>query len=124
MLVGITPIIQVLRGVIHDVEDLETKLWMINANKTIDDILLRKELHDLAAHVGPDRFQHHYCLSKAPEDWEHSKGRIDFEMMEKHLPPPGDESLILICGPEPMIEAVLKPSLLKLGWDMDSVVIF
>lgn len=122
---GITPIIQVLRGIIHDVEDSTTNLWLINANKTEQDILLRAELQALADHVGPSRFQHHYCLSKAPEDWEHSKGRINFDMLRKHLPPAADDSLILICGPEPMIEGVVKPGLTELGWDIEkSLVVF
>lgn len=124
---GITPIIQVLRGVIHDVEDSVTRLWLINANKTIDDILLRKELHDLAGLVGPTRFQHHYCLSKAPEDWEHSKGRIDFAMMEKHMPPAPldgkDDSLMLYCGPDALVDAIVKPSMLKLGWDVEKTLV-
>lgn len=114
-----------LRGIIHDVEDNETKLWLINSNKTEDDILLRAELQALSNHVGPDRFQHHYCLSKAPEDWQHSTGRINLEMMRNHLPPPSEDSLVLFCGPDAMVDGVVKPGLVTLGWDLEkSLVVF
>lgn len=121
---GITPIIQVLRGVIHDVEDNETRLWLINVNKTESDILLRKDLEALAALVGPTRFQQHYCLSQAPEDWLHSRGRINLEMMRQHLPSALlEDALILVCGPEQMIENVVKPGLTELGWDIANTLV-
>lgn len=120
---GITPIIQVLRGIIHDVNDNETKLWLINSNRTEADILMRKELEELEACVGSVRFQQHFCLSDAPEDWAHSRGRINLEMMRKHLPPVGEDSLILVCGPGPMIDGVVKPSLVEMGWDIESTLV-
>lgn len=120
---GITPIIQVLRGVIHDVADSSTRLWLLNANKTEEDILLRSSLDDLSSVVGPTRFQQHHCLSHAPEDWEHSRGRINIEMMRMHLPSPSDDGLILFCGPEAMVEGVVKPGLKELGWKVDECLV-
>lgn len=35
---GITPILQVLKGVIEDAEDVDTEMWCIDANKTFEDI--------------------------------------------------------------------------------------
>jgi NAD(P)H-flavin reductase len=40
---GITPILQVIRAIQKDPSD-KTELWLIYANQTEDDILLRKEL--------------------------------------------------------------------------------
>jgi cytochrome-b5 reductase len=37
-------------------------------------------------------------------------------MISKHLPPPGDDTLILMCGPPPMIKFACTPSLDKLGY--------
>lgn len=108
---------------IHDVEDASTRLWLINANKTESDILLRTELEELEGHVGPTRFQQHFCLSKAPEDWQHSKGRINLEMMKQHLPPADDDTLILVCGPDAMIEKVVKPNLIEMGYDIDKCLV-
>lgn len=46
-------------------------------------------------------------------------------MLEIHLPPPGPDSLILFCGPDAMVDAVVKPGLTALGWDVEkSLVIF
>lgn len=123
MLTGITPILQVLRAAIHDVESADTRLWLLNANRTEADILLREELDRLAHEVGPSRFQVHYCLSKAPEDWQHSRGRLTEDMLRQHLPPPGPDSLVLICGPDPMIEKVAKPGLTNIGWDIEKTLV-
>lgn len=35
---GITPILQVLKGVIEDSADTETEMWCIDANKSLEDI--------------------------------------------------------------------------------------
>lgn len=122
---GITPIIQVLRGVINDPEDTDTMLWVLNANKTEADILLRAELEILSERAGSSRYRQHLVLSKADADWKHSKGRITKEMLKTHLPEPDDDALILICGPDPMINDLVKPGLTELGWDIStSLVVF
>ncbi|SGY20627.1 BQ5605_C016g08109 [Microbotryum silenes-dioicae] len=122
---GITPIIQVMRGIIHDSEDIDTNVWVLNANKTEADILLRAELEELGKLVGPSRCRQHLVLSKGPADWAHSKGRINKQMLIDHLPPPGPDSLVLICGPDPMINEIIKPGLAELGWDVpNTLVIF
>lgn len=88
----------------NDEHDHETKVWVLNANKTEADILLRADMDELHKRRGPDRFRQHLVLSKAPENWEHSRGRVHLEMMRAHLPPPSDDALILICGPDPLSE--------------------
>jgi nitrate reductase (NAD(P)H) len=40
-------------------------------------------------------------------------------MLREHLPTPGEEKLVLACGPQPMIDNVLKNGLEKCGWDVD-----
>jgi NAD(P)H-flavin reductase len=35
-------------------------------------------------------------------------------MYEKHLPTPSDDALVLICGPEAMINQTAKPLLVSL----------
>lgn len=122
---GITPILQVLRGVIHDPTDSATNLFLLNANKTESDILLRTELNTLAELAGEDRYRQHLVLSQASPDWVFSKGRINRQMLLDHLPQPGNkEDLILICGPDPMIQTV-KEELAELGWDVpNQLVVF
>jgi nitrate reductase (NAD(P)H) len=122
---GITPILQVLRGVIHDSTDSTTKLFLLNANKTESDILLRTELDALAALVGEHRYRQHLVLSQASPEWAFSRGRINRQMLQDHLPQPGDkDDLVLICGPDPMIQ-MAKEELTELGWDVpNQLVVF
>ena len=106
---GITPIIQVARAIVDDEHDHETKVWVLNANKTEEDILLRADMDELRKRRGPDRFRQHLVLSKAKESWLSSRGRVNLEMLRSHLPPPCADSLVLICGPEPL-SAIFLPS--------------
>lgn len=122
---GITPIIQVIRGIVHDSEDTATEVYVINANREERDILLRYELAELAELAGPSRFKQHLVLSKSSEGWAGSKGRITKAMLAEHLPPPAEDTLICVCGPDPLISEVVKPGLAELGWDVaSSLVIF
>jgi len=117
---GITPILQVLRGVLHDAEDSTTKLFMVNSNKEVQDILCREEL-DALAQDHAHRFSLHHTLSKPPSaDWAHSKGRVTLQMLRQHLPPPDQDTLVLLCGPEQMQEETVKPALAKLGYDIET----
>ncbi|GAA5913630.1 uncharacterized protein JCM6883_004028 [Sporobolomyces salmoneus] len=122
---GITPILQVLRGIVHDETDTETKLFLLNANKTEADILLRTELDSLVELAGEHRYRQHLVLSRATEDWKFSKGRINRQLLQDHLPQSGDkDDLILICGPDPMIQ-MAKEELAELGWDVpNQLVVF
>lgn len=49
-------------------------------------------------------------------DWKYSKGFISADMIKDHLPPPGDDTLILMCGPPAMINFACLPNLDKLGY--------
>lgn len=53
------------------------------------------------------------CLSVS--GWEYSQGFISEDMVRDHLPPPGDDTLILMCGPPPMIQFACNPNLDKVG---------
>ncbi|KIP04507.1 hypothetical protein PHLGIDRAFT_75866 [Phlebiopsis gigantea 11061_1 CR5-6] len=115
---GVTPILQVLRSVLHDNTDTTTKLWLISANKTEPDILCREEIDRLFnEHTG--RFHVHYILSSvSPPDWSYGKGRVTEATLREHLPPPGEGRLVLACGPQAMIDLALKPGLQGCGWNI------
>jgi len=110
---GITPMLQLVRAVFRDPED-KTCLKLLFANQTEDDILLRKELEDVAAEH-PDRFQVWYTVDRPNPDWKYSSGFISSEMIEEHLFPPSNDNLVLMCGPPPMINFACQPNLDKLG---------
>ncbi|QRV99692.1 nitrate reductase [Ceratobasidium sp. AG-Ba] len=120
---GITPILQVLRSVLEDPEDNDTTLWLLDSNRTEQDILCRDELLTFAERKG--RMKAHFTLSKSPKDgWSFSTGRINDEMMRAHLPPSGQsDTLILICGPDALIKQTVKPGLERLGWDTSKTLV-
>jgi len=111
---GITPMLQLIRQVFKDPTD-KTQLYLLFANQTEKDILLRPELDDIAASY-PDRFHLWYTVDRAPEAWKYSEGFVNADMISAHLPPPGEGVLITLCGPPPMIQFACTPALDKLGY--------
>ncbi|KAL4079389.1 hypothetical protein J3A83DRAFT_4409606 [Scleroderma citrinum] len=120
---GITPILQVLRSIFLDALDTETKVWVISANKTEQDILCRDELDALYAQHGPHRLKLHYVLSNASAGWTGSTGRINNNMLKAEMPCPSEQGIILVCGPEPMINFTVKPGLQAAGWDVEKYLV-
>ena len=59
------------------------------------------------------------CYCSTATDWKYSEGFINADMMEAHLPPPSDDTLILMCGPPPMIQFACTPNLDKLQYGQE-----
>ncbi|XP_019162703.1 PREDICTED: NADH--cytochrome b5 reductase 1 isoform X2 [Ipomoea nil] len=59
---GITPMFQVTRAILENPND-HTKVYLIYANVTYEDILLKEELDGLSANY-PDRFKVYYVLNQ------------------------------------------------------------
>ena len=51
--------------------------------------------------------------------WPYSSGFINDVMLKEHMPPPGPDTQILMCGPPPMINYACVPNLEKLGYTPD-----
>ncbi|NWY48634.1 NB5R2 reductase, partial [Sylvia atricapilla] len=115
---GITPMLQLIRQITNDPKD-STKCYLLFANQTENDILLRAELEDIAKRH-PDQFVLWYTLDRPPKDWKYSSGFVTADMLKAHLPAPGSETLILMCGPPPMIQFACQPNLDKLGYPKSS----
>lgn len=101
---GITPMFQVTRAILENPND-KTKLHLIYANVTYEDILLKEEL-DTFGRTFPDRFSVYYVLNQPPEGWEGGVGFVSKEMIETHCPAPASDIKILRCGPPPMNKAI------------------
>ncbi|XP_043847432.1 NADH-cytochrome b5 reductase 2-like [Dromiciops gliroides] len=114
---GITPMLQLIRHITKDPED-GTKCSLIFANQTEEDILLRAELEEVVKNH-PNQFSLWYTLDRPPNDWKYSSGFINADMIKDHLPPPGADTIILMCGPPPMIQFACQPNLEKLGYAQD-----
>uniref|UniRef100_A0A8C5DIA0 NADH-cytochrome b5 reductase n=1 Tax=Gouania willdenowi TaxID=441366 RepID=A0A8C5DIA0_GOUWI len=114
---GITPMLQIITAVMKDPQD-KTVCHLLFANQTEKDILLRPELEEIQVNH-PERFKLWFTVDRAPEDWEYSRGFISEDMVREHLPTPGDDTLILMCGPPPMIQFACNPNLDKVGHSED-----
>ncbi|XP_042137448.1 NADH-cytochrome b5 reductase 2 isoform X1 [Peromyscus maniculatus bairdii] len=116
---GITPMLQLIRHITKNTSD-GTRMSLLFANQTEEDILLRKELEEIATtHL--DQFNVWYTLDRPPVGWKYSSGFVTADMIKKHLPPPGEATLILVCGPPPMIQEAVHPSLEQLGYTKDMI---
>ncbi|KAJ2886595.1 hypothetical protein H4R27_000539 [Coemansia aciculifera] len=101
---GITPCLQLTRHILENPDD-HTKVTLLFANKTADDIILKNELDGLAA-KHPDKFAVHYILNSAPDEWQGLAGNVDRAVVEKVMPPASTSTFIGVCGPPAMVAAV------------------
>ncbi|KAF4366788.1 hypothetical protein CsatB_014277 [Cannabis sativa] len=100
---GITPMLQVIEAILKNPDD-NTQVSLLYANVSPDDILLKQKLDLLAAsHPNLKVF---YTVDNPTENWKAGKGFISKEMVVKGLPGPGEDSLILVCGPPGMMKHV------------------
>lgn len=83
---------------------------MIFGNVTKSDILLEKELEQLAT-KRPEQFEVYHVLNEAPdESWTQGIGFITKQILDEKLPKPAIDVKILICGPPPLVKAVTTVS--------------
>jgi len=116
---GVTPLLSVAKAICNDPED-QTKVSMIFSNYTEADILLREQLEELVKKHG-DKFKVWYTLTRGTsQGWKYGEGRINEEMVKKHLPAPGPDTIVLICGPKGMYETG-REVLEKVGHAKDAV---
>ncbi|KAK9060727.1 hypothetical protein SSX86_021433 [Deinandra increscens subsp. villosa] len=100
---GITPMLQVIEAILKNPDD-NTKVSLIYANVSPDDILLKKKLDMLAAsHPNLKVF---YTVDSPSKYWVGGTGYITKDMASKGLPAPSDDTLVLVCGPPGMMEHV------------------
>jgi len=123
---GITPMLQIMQTIENDAEDT-TDCSLLFGNQTPDDILCKDELQSLKK-----RFSLWYTVDRTQEQpWppEHqancaltlSTGFIDQEKIQHCLPAPGDDTIVLLCGPPAMVNHLSKNILKKLGYKEDQI---
>ncbi|KAJ1685312.1 hypothetical protein LUZ63_016702 [Rhynchospora breviuscula] len=100
---GITPMLQVIKAVLKNPDDV-TQLSLIYANVSPDDILLKAELDKLAASY--PNFKVFYTVDKPDNNWRGGVGYVSKDMALKGLPSPSPDSLILVCGPPGMMKHI------------------
>lgn len=107
--VGITPFLSMLRTA--RARRAAEPLWLFYASKRWDDVIAREELEALAEAL-PLTLVH--VLDEPPGDWDGERGRIDADLLDRHLPEDVSGMRAYVCGPEPMANAV-EPALLARG---------
>lgn len=124
---GITPMLQILHAIFRSSDDdVTTRVKLVYANQTVDDILVRDELEALQRDFG-DRFSLWYTVDRAPTNgsWKYDTGFINQEMMGKHLLfSDTKDTQFFMCGPPPMIKFACQPALRELGYSEKDWVVF
>jgi cytochrome-b5 reductase len=120
---GITPMLQVIQHIL-DMQYHHIEISLLFANQTENDIFMKEYIDSLPA----DRVHVWYTIdrvmnqdntsndSSSNSGWKYSVGYINSKMIQDHLPPPSDETLIFVCGPLPMIKYACEPAFQELGY--------
>jgi cytochrome-b5 reductase len=115
---GITPMIAIIRWILT--KQLDVELFLIFANKTEADIIFREEWdRDVREHPN---FHCYHVLEQPPADWTMGVGRVTADMLRAHLHAPGPDTIVFLCGPPPMVEA-LEGTLKDLGYSEEAVIL-
>lgn len=116
---GITPLFSIIKHIIGNPED-KTKISLLFSNKTEEDILLKKELDELAKNAN---FDVGYCLSSPGEEWDGLAGKFTRECLENAGLKNEDSHALLVCGTDEMVDAVEKLSK-TMGLGKNNVFVF
>jgi NAD(P)H-flavin reductase len=110
---GITPMYQLVRGIMNNPKD-KTKLSLLISNHTPEDTMLKDEFDKMA--LENNNFKVWYTVSSADKDWSYDVGRINEQMMRDHLYKARGDTIALVCGPPAMITRSALPLFEKLGY--------
>ena len=115
---GITPMISIIRWILA--QSLPVELFLVFANKAEADIIFREEWdEDAREHAS---FHCYHVLEQPPAGWSQGTGRITEDMLRVHLPPPGPDTVIFLCGPPPMTDAV-EATLKAIGHSEQAIIL-
>ena len=107
--IGITPLLSMLRYMTHC--RMQRSAYLFYANRTEPDIAFRDELEAMTEDESTPRLNLIHVLSKPGEVWTGEKGRLNGEILSRHLGGFGDTAFY-ICGPPPMMNSVATVLLL------------
>jgi ring-1,2-phenylacetyl-CoA epoxidase subunit PaaE len=117
---GITPILSMIKTVMHD--EPKSRFTLFYGNRNFDTIIFREEIEDLK-NIYLDRLSVHHILSKEKLGSPLFLGRIDAQKCEKFAKVFFDPTAVAgfyLCGPAQMIFGV-KDQLIADGVDADKI---
>lgn len=103
---GITPILQLINSIVENRDD-QTKITLVFANKTEEDILLREQFEALAL-INPN-FRSVFVVSEPSGSWTGAKGHVTEEFLKQQLPAPDSNTMVFVCGPPGFMTTVCGP---------------
>ncbi len=103
--IGITPLMSMLRH-LRDTGSNKSVLLLF-ANRTAGDIVFQDELDEISA-GGRPRLRVVHVLSDPSTDWTGERGRIDRQLILRHLNEPRDGMGFYVCGPAAMNKALTR----------------
>ncbi|MFO0706347.1 MAG: NADH-cytochrome b5 reductase [Nitrospira sp.] len=115
---GITPMIAIIRWILATRQPVDLRL--LYANKTEADIIFRDEW-DRAAREHAN-FRCYHVLGQPPAGWSQGVGRLTETILREQLPPPGSGTVVFLCGPPPMVDAV-ETTLKAIGYAENAIIL-
>jgi len=102
---GITPMLQVIDAIVNNPED-KTKVTLLFANQTEEDILLRETLEGITAKH--KNITVRYSVDKPRPGWTGFSGFVTQDVLKEVLPEQkrGEKILIYVCGPPPFYKCI------------------
>lgn len=107
--VGITPIMGILRSA-RD-RGARERFWLIHASQALDAIIFDQELQALSRTLDLTVVP---VLETPPDGWTGESGRINADVIARHLPRDLRQIPCYVCGPAAMAD-VVEPALLARG---------
>ena len=102
--IGMTPLMSMLRHM-REMQS-EIHVLLLYANKTEEDIVFRRELHEIAAGIRP-RLKIIHVLSEAGVGWQGESGFIDSGKIERYCGTLAGKAFYL-CGPEGLVDGIIR----------------
>ncbi|KAK6580180.1 hypothetical protein PZA11_007202 [Diplocarpon coronariae] len=112
---GITPMYQLIRGVLQDPAD-KTRITLVFGVNSDADVLFRQEFEELQRNYG-DRFKAVYTVSRPGDHCPFRKGHVTKELIEQASgrAMEGERTKVFVCGPPAMESALLGGNSFKSG---------
>jgi ferredoxin-NADP reductase len=113
--IGVTPVRSMVAQAIHD--KTAHRMTLLHASQTPDDLPLKEDFARLSS-ASPN-FTYVMIAESAPAGWQGERGRVNAELLEKHVPDL-HAPIYYLSGPEGMVKA-MRALLLGLNVNEDNI---
>jgi cytochrome-b5 reductase len=123
---GITSIYQIINEICSELVcdgSSQFDVSLIFANENEDTMVLREQIEQLSV-SSAGRFRLRLIVDRDNQQWKYSTGFVDETMIKAHLPAPGDDVLICVCGSASMLQSTCLPNLHRLGYNERMIITF